>query len=210
MIPLWRGAPLVATLLATAAAAQTASEEATADAAARAALPRAEIRTLLPEVRTIQGLGGGIGGDARTISGAVVPIASLQRSLAGDGLATRLVGGRLEVSLPGDVLFDFDKATIRPDAIPTLAKVADAAARSGRPITVEGHTDARGGPSHNRPLSEARARAVADRLVAAGIERARITSVGFGATRPVAPNSDAAGRDDPAGRQRNRRVAVVL
>ena len=202
--------PIALVLLAVGARAQTATEEAAADAAARAALPRAEVRTIMPEVRTIQGLGDGVGGGARAIVGDVVPLATVQRSLDRDGLSTRLVNGALEVSLPGDVLFDFDKATIRDSAIPTLEKVARAAARTGRPIRVEGHTDAIGTPARNQPLSEARARAVADWLASANIDRTRITSAGFGATRPIAPNRTAAGRDDPGGRQRNRRVAVLL
>lgn len=204
-------AMLAVSLAATGAGAQMPTEEAAADTAARAALPRAEIRTILPEVRTIQGLSGGVDGAARTISGEVTAIAGAQRVLAGSGLAVRVVGGGLEVSLPGDVLFDFDKATLRPSAIPTLEKVEAAAAQTGeRPIRVEGHTDSIGSVARNQPLSEARAKTVADWLTAAGVAKARITSAGFGATRPVAPNTRPGGGDDPAGRQRNRRVTIIL
>ena len=181
------------------------------DAAAQAALARAEVRTILPEVRTIQGLDGSLAGGARSLSGSVETIAGVQRSLASSGLAARMVGNALEVSLPGDVLFDFDRATIRTTAIPTLERVRQAAGQTGdRPVRVEGYTDALGTPAHNRTLSEARARAVADWLVRAGIAPGRITSRGFGADRPVAPNRTPSGADDPAGRQKNRRVTIIL
>ena len=206
--------PLTLALLlaANSASAQSAADdEVAADLAARAALPRAEIRTLMPEVRTIQGLDGSLAGATRSISGDVVAIAAVQRSLAASGLDTRMVGGALEVSLPGDVLFDFDKAAIRPSAVPTLERVKQAAEQTGdRPVGVEGHTDAVGTATHNQPLSEARARAVAEWLAGAGIARSRLTSRGFGATRPIAPNKTPAGADDPAGRQKNRRVTITL
>jgi outer membrane protein OmpA-like peptidoglycan-associated protein len=206
--------PLASAALLTAAwaGAQTGpADEAVADAAARAALPRAEIRTIIAEVRMIQGLSNGFADAARSLSGNVVSIATVQRSLEGKGLTTRMVNGALEVSLPGDVLFDFDKATIRPSAVATLEKVKEAIKATGdRPVIVEGHTDAIGTPAHNNPLSEARAAAVASWLASAGVDRARLHSRGYGATRPIAPNTSPTGGDDPAGRQRNRRVTVIL
>jgi outer membrane protein OmpA-like peptidoglycan-associated protein len=206
--------PLASAALLTAASAGAQAgpvDEAAADAAARAALPTAEIRTIMSEVRSIQGLSNGLAGPARSLSGNVVSIATVQRTLERKGLTTRMVNGSLEVSLPGDVLFDFDKATIRPNAVATLEKVKEAAQTTGaRPIIVEGHTDAVGTPAHNQPLSEARATAVASWLASAGVERARLQSRGYGATRPIAPNQSPSGGDDPAGRQRNRRVTVTL
>lgn len=179
--------------------------------AARMALPNAEIRRITPEVRRIEGLGAGLGAAARTVSGEVTTMEGLARSLQSGGLETRMVNGGVEVSLPGDVLFDFDKATIRPNALPTLEKVAGAARATGdRPIRVEGHTDAVGLPAYNQQLSRARADAVAGWLRGAGVATARINSAGFGATRPVAPNKTAGGQDDPAGRQKNRRVTVTF
>ena len=187
------------------------ADEAAADRAARAALPRAEVRSVMTEVRSIQGLQGNIAGSGRAISGTIVGIAAAQRSLASDGLSAQMVNGALEVSLPGDVLFDFDKATIRQNAVATLEKIKTAATATGdRPVTVEGHTDSLGTTPHNQALSEARARAVADWLANAGIAKSRLTSRGFGATRPIAPNASASGTDDPAGRQRNRRVTILL
>lgn len=174
------------------------------DAAARAALPRAEIRRITGEIRRIEGL-------QTVISGAVLPLEAVQRGLQQGGLEVRAVNGGLEVMLPGDVLFDFDKATIRANAVPILEKVAAAARQTGtRPIKVEGHTDAVGQPAYNQRLSQARAQSVVQWLVKSGIAGSRLTAQGFGATRPVAPNKTPDGKDDPTGRQKNRRVTVTF
>ncbi|WP_169542469.1 OmpA family protein [Sphingomonas baiyangensis] len=116
------------------------------------------------------------------------------------------------MSLPGDVLFDFDKATIRPDARATLDKLAALIAAQKPPsVSIEGHTDAKGDDAYNQRLSEARAHAVRDYLVdQRQVPAALLKAIGLGELRPVAPNANATGGDDPEGRQRNRRVEVVL
>lgn len=115
------------------------------------------------------------------------------------------------VSLPGDVTFDFDKATIRADASGTLNRLAQLieAGDEGQ-ITIEGHTDAKGDDAYNKALSEQRAAAVQTYLVGKGVAEARVRTIGLGELRPVAPNAKADGTDDEAGRQRNRRVEVIL
>jgi outer membrane protein OmpA-like peptidoglycan-associated protein len=174
------------------------------EAEARAALPRAEIRRITGEIRRIEGL-------QTAITGAVLPLEAVRLGLQQGGLEVRAVNGGLEVMLPGDVLFDFDKATIRTSAVPILEKVAAAARQTGdRPIGVEGHTDAVGRPAYNQRLSQARAEAVVQWLVKAAIPASRLSAKGFGATRPVAPNRTPDGKDDPAGRQKNRRVTITF
>jgi outer membrane protein OmpA-like peptidoglycan-associated protein len=192
--------------------AQTVSDEAASfDSVARAALPRAEVRILRSEVRTIVGLSSNVADATRGIAGEVVSLATVQRTLTAEGLTSRLVNGDLQVSLPGDVLFDFDKATIRSSAVPTLEKVKRAALATGmRPVVVEGHTDAVGTMRYNQTLSEARAAAVASWLTTSGIPPSRVTSRGYGSAQPVAPNKSASGNDNPDGRQLNRRVTVIL
>lgn len=116
------------------------------------------------------------------------------------------------VSLPGDVLFDFDKATLRADALPTLDKLAELIAAQAPPsVSIEGHTDAKGDDEYNRRLSEQRAETVRSYLVEKrGVQAALLKAIGLGELRPVAPNATATGADDTEGRQRNRRVEVVL
>jgi outer membrane protein OmpA-like peptidoglycan-associated protein len=69
-------------------------------------------------------------------------------------------------------------------------------------ITVEGHTDSEGIPERNNPLSERRAKAVSDYLISAGVDPSRLSTVGYGAERPIA------GNETPDGRARNRRIEL--
>jgi outer membrane protein OmpA-like peptidoglycan-associated protein len=116
------------------------------------------------------------------------------------------------ISLPGDVLFDFDEYAIRRDARPTLTKLAQLIRQTpeGR-VLIEGHTDAKGSDVYNLKLSERRAEAVAEWLgVQEGIDTARFDRRGLGEAQPAAPNTRRDAHDDPEGRQRNRRVEVIL
>jgi OmpA-OmpF porin, OOP family len=97
------------------------------------------------------------------------------------------------------------KATILADSYNLLQQVADAVIKNNvKHLKVEGHTDNRGDKAANQALSEARARAVADFLVAQGFERQRVESVGYGDARPIAPNLTARGRE------LNRRVEFIV
>ena len=116
------------------------------------------------------------------------------------------------MSLPGNVLFDFNKATIRADARPTLDKLAQLIKAQNAPaVAIEGHGDGKGDDAYNQRLSEARAVAVRDYLISVQtVDGTRLTTKGLGELKPVAPNMKPDGADDEAGRQRNRRVEVVL
>jgi outer membrane protein OmpA-like peptidoglycan-associated protein len=118
----------------------------------------------------------------------------------------------IEVTLPADILFDFDKADIRPSAQSALQEVAQLLRERARgPVTIQGYTDALGSESYNQRLSERRAGAVKIWLGAnEGLMKMRFTIVGFGARNPVAPNRKPDGSDDPEGRQRNRRVTFII
>ena len=111
-----------------------------------------------------------------------------------------------------DALFEFDKATLTPDAEETLNALLPLLAKAGRhPMTVEGHTDSKGADDYNKKLSEERAKTVRDWLVSKDAVPPGTAAVqGWGERRPVAPNSKPDGSDDPEGRQKNRRVEVVL
>ncbi|MGE0722761.1 MAG: OmpA family protein [Alphaproteobacteria bacterium] len=114
-------------------------------------------------------------------------------------------------TVAGDALFAFDKSDLSPEAVETLTALAPMLAPEPKDrIRIEGHTDSVGGRAYNMTLSEARARAVRDWLARHGHVPATTPVRGFGFDRPVAPNRSADGKDDPAGRQRNRRVEVVV
>jgi len=111
----------------------------------------------------------------------------------------------------GDALFDFDRANLRPDAEETLSAAGPQIAKlANRPALIEGHTDAKGSDAYNQRLSEARARTARDWLATHGFLPVATPIKGFGKTRPIAPNETVDGRDDPEGRQKNRRVEIVF
>jgi outer membrane protein OmpA-like peptidoglycan-associated protein len=104
-----------------------------------------------------------------------------------------------------DVLFDTGRYTLRPGAREKLAKIAGIVlAHPGLKLAVEGHTDSVGGDAYNQRLSEQRAGAVQNYLTQQGIPASSVTARGFGKTMPVTSN------DTAAGRQRNRRVELVV
>jgi outer membrane protein OmpA-like peptidoglycan-associated protein len=127
-------------------------------------------------------------------------------------LNAKVVDREIRITLAADVVFDFDKHELKPAAFPTLGKVAEVLkAHQGAAVLVEGHTDGRGNDAYNQALSERRAASVRDWLVKnAGQPRARFTTRGYGKARPVAPNARPDGSDDPDGRQKNRRVEIVV
>jgi outer membrane protein OmpA-like peptidoglycan-associated protein len=109
-----------------------------------------------------------------------------------------------------DFLFDFDRAEVRPEAEPAMAELAQHIATADKAVMIEGHTDAIGSESYNQGLSERRAAAVRSALLGRGLRAVPLNIRGFGKSRPVAANQRPDGTDDPDGRQRNRRVEVVI
>lgn len=140
---------------------------------------------------------------------------SLTASVSGlEGLVADL-GGRttateIYIDLPTDVLFDFDSATLRPDAFPSLEKLARIVNSSEGTVQVKGHTDAIGDETYNLQLSERRAQAVAQWLTDQDITASRLQAIGQGETQPVAQNTQPDGSDNPEGRAKNRRVEVII
>lgn len=105
----------------------------------------------------------------------------------------------------GDLLFEFDRAEVKPAARGELMKLADfLKAYPDRRVLIEGHTDNVGADSYNEQLSRRRAEAVAQALVALGVESPRVTVVGHGKQYPVAANTS------DTNRALNRRVEVYL
>ena len=105
----------------------------------------------------------------------------------------------------GDVLFEFDKADIKPGAIRNLHPLVEFLEQDDRrKVIIEGHTDSVGSESYNLDLSKRRAAAVRNFLITNGIDPERITARGLGEDYPVASNAT------PAGRQQNRRVEIEI
>jgi outer membrane protein OmpA-like peptidoglycan-associated protein len=118
----------------------------------------------------------------------------------------------VRIDLAADVLFDFDKAVILPKAQSTLKQAADIVREKAKgTVRLEGHTDAIGSDAHNQKLSEQRAQSVKSWFIEKeGLRNMSFATQGFGAIRPVAPNKKPDGTDDPDGRQKNRRVEIVI
>jgi outer membrane protein OmpA-like peptidoglycan-associated protein len=113
-------------------------------------------------------------------------------------------------TLSADVLFDFDKADLKPAAEPALQRLLELTRARAGAILVEGHTDAKGSQPYNLGLSQRRADSVKAWLVTHGTATGRIGTKGWGASKPEAPNTKPDGSDDPDGRQKNRRVTVTI
>jgi outer membrane protein OmpA-like peptidoglycan-associated protein len=119
-------------------------------------------------------------------------------------LQTRDTARGLIVNM-SDVLFDFGKATLRPEAREKLAKVSGIVlAYPGLRLALEGHTDSIGSDEFNQTLSEKRAENVRDYLVAQGINMNALSAIGLGKSDPIASN------DTNEGRQQNRRVEMIV
>jgi len=103
------------------------------------------------------------------------------------------------------VLFDLAKATIRPESAEALTAISDI--MKEYPTTVfhiEGHTDSQGGDDYNLKLSQERAASVREFLISKGTPANRLTSQGYGESRPISSNKTSKGR------QENRRVEISL
>jgi len=104
-----------------------------------------------------------------------------------------------------DVLFDFNKYTLKPGAREKMAKVSGILlAYPGLKIQLEGYTDAIGADDYNQKLSQQRAESVREYLVGQGVSGDTVSAIGFGKANAVATN------DTAEGRQRNRRVEMVV
>ena len=124
---------------------------------------------------------------AKTADGCPPPAAEVPRKLVLEG-----------------VNFDYDKATLRPEAAETLDRMAAELKEWGNvKVEVAGHTDARASARYNQQLSERRANTVREYLIGKGIAADRLSAKGYGESQPVA------GNDTEEGRAKNRRVELV-
>ncbi|MGR3454889.1 OmpA family protein [Pseudooceanicola sp.] len=150
-------------------------------------------------------IGGIIGGSAGALYGGYLDKqeAELRGSLNNAQIVN--TGDSLVVTMPQDILFATDSATLNPGQTTDLYTVANSLNKyPASRVQVIGHTDNTGAAAYNQQLSERRAQSVAYTLVSGGVSQARITSIGRGEDQPRATNQTAEGR------QQNRRVEIVI
>jgi outer membrane protein OmpA-like peptidoglycan-associated protein len=150
-------------------------------------------------------------GDSQNTAGSGANLKGDVVDLAAKGIDVKESETDIKINLLGDVLFDFDKAIIRPEAEPTLTQIAKFIQSRGKvKVLIEGHTDAKGSESYNAKLSARRAASVKTWFGKHGVDPRIIETRGQGAAKPVAPNKKPDGSDDPDGRQKNRRVEITI
>ena len=154
-------------------------------------------------------VGAGIGGVAGAVVGAQMDkqIKELKEVTAGTGVDVTEVdnGQAILVNLPDGVTFDVNSTAVKPQFRATLDQIAQSLQQYPNSLVdVYGHTDSTGSDAYNQTLSENRARSVGNYLSMRGVSAARLRTMGFGETQPVATN------DTEEGRARNRRVEIKI
>jgi outer membrane protein OmpA-like peptidoglycan-associated protein len=150
-------------------------------------------------------LGAAVGGAAGAYIGDYMDKQAAELDQDVEGAKVERVGEGIKVTFDSGILFDIDKATLRPASQVAIQKMA--AVLNKYPdtnILLEGHTDATGSDEHNLNLSRERAQSVANYLASLNVNPTRFTIMGYGESQPVATN------DTPEGRQFNRRVEVAI
>ena len=168
-------------------------------------LLKGDILPLKGDILPLKGEAVALGGGPSKLTATAAPLQATLKDLG-----ATVTGRQIKINLAADVLFDFDKATLRPEAGPELEKVlAVLQSYPAAKVLIEGHTDGKGSDQYNQPLSERRADSVRRWLVEHGAATP-MTTHGWGKTRPIAPNTKPNGADDPEGRQKNRRVEITV
>ncbi|WP_373314188.1 OmpA family protein [Jannaschia pagri] len=131
--------------------------------------------------------------------------ADLRRQLGDDRITITNTGEQLIVTMPQDILFATDSANLRGDLQGDIRALGQNLLQyPNTTVQVIGHTDSDGSADYNQGLSERRARAVSGVLLETGVPSSRIVSFGRGESQPIATNNT------PEGRQRNRRVEIII
>jgi outer membrane protein OmpA-like peptidoglycan-associated protein len=150
-------------------------------------------------------IGAAVGGAAGFIIGDYMDrqAAEMERDL--EGARIERVGEGIKITFDSGILFDVDRADLRPEAQQNLTELAGILNKyDDTIILVEGHTDSSGPEEHNMGLSRRRAESVAHYLSLQNVQPGRFSTIGYGEAQPIASN------DSVDGRQQNRRVELAI
>jgi outer membrane protein OmpA-like peptidoglycan-associated protein len=150
-------------------------------------------------------IGAAVGGAAGAYIGNYMDkqAAEMKRDLA--GAKVERVGEGIKITFDSGILFDVNKATLKPASMENLKKLADILQKyEDTNILLEGHTDNTGSDEHNLELSRLRSQSVANYLASLQVNPSRFTIMGYGEAQPIATN------DTDQGRQANRRVDLAV
>ncbi|MFZ3376490.1 MAG: OmpA family protein [Chthoniobacterales bacterium] len=161
--------------------------------------------------QNVGGKGESAAGASSALKSEVVDLKAARAEIKAAGAEIKETAAEIKISLQGEILFDFDKSNLRPVAESTLAQVAKMIGSYPKAqVLIEGYTDSKGSGSYNAKLSDRRAVAVKDWFAKQGVTAGSMQTKGWGAAKPVAPNTHPDGSDDPDGRQKNRRVEITI
>jgi outer membrane protein OmpA-like peptidoglycan-associated protein len=150
-------------------------------------------------------LGAAVGGTAGAYIGDYMDKQAAELDQDLEGAQVQRVGEGIKVTFDSGILFDIDKAALRPASQIELQKMAVVLNKyADTDILIEGHTDATGSEEHNLTLSRERAQSVSNYLAGLGVSPTRFTMMGYGESQPISSN------ETVEGRQLNRRVEVVI
>lgn len=152
-------------------------------------------------------IGAGIGAAGGAVTGGYMDLQArkLRQELVGTGVQVVEENGAVRLIMPGNITFNTNESTIRPNfnrVLDSVAKVINEYNKTN--VQVLGYTDNTGSDSINNPLSLARAQSIGNYLVLRGVNAGRIRTYGLGSQNPIASNSTAEGREQ------NRRVEISL
>lgn len=171
-----------------------------AGGAAGAVIGRASGNTAMGAV-----IGATVGGVTGSIIGRQMDKQAQEIKNEVPGVSVERVGEGIVIQFENDVLFDFDKYNLQPQAKENLDKLVEILNKyPDTNIEIHGHTDSKGTPKYNQALSERRTKSVANYLIEKKINSGRLKTIGFGEDKPIASN------DTEEGRAQNRRVEFAI
>ena len=150
-------------------------------------------------------IGAAIGGTAGALIGNYMDRQAEEMRKDLKNAKIERVGEGIKITFDSGILFDVDKAELRPEAKTNIANLSKILNKySDTNILIEGHTDSTGSFDHNQVLSERRAESVASYAEGIGVASTRVQTKGYGETQPIASNATTEGR------QENRRVEIAI